>query len=361
LAGVRLRGVSKAYAGGRAVVRDVDLSAAAGELLVLVGPSGCGKSTLLRVIAGLEEPSAGDVFIGERRVNDVSPRDRDVAMVFQSYALYPHLSVYDNIAFGLRLRGVARADVDLRVRAAAAALGLTALLERRPGRLSGGQRQRVALGRALVREPAVFLLDEPLSNLDARLRGEMRVEIAALHRRLGATTIYVTHDQLEAMTLGDRLVVLRDGTVQQTGPPLEVYARPANRFVAGFIGTPPMNFVPGRVERAGGLVFRSGDGAVVVPLGAHESAPRLGEGDDVVLGVRPEDVVLAAPGSEGVDALVEAVEAPGPEVLLHARAGAAPLVARLPPLPSPARGATVRLALRADRLHLFDARSEDRI
>jgi len=357
--GLRLAGVSKAYPGGRRVVADVTLEAAPGELLVLVGPSGCGKSTLLRIIAGLEAPSAGDVFIGERRVNDVSPRDRDVAMVFQSYALYPHMTVFDNVAFGLRLRGQGPEEVARRVRAAAAALGLLELLDRRPGQLSGGQRQRVALGRALVREPAVFLLDEPLSNLDARLRGEMRVEIAALHRRLRATSVYVTHDQLEAMTLGDRLVVLRAGAVQQSGPPLEVYARPANLFVAGFIGSPAMNFLSGRIERAGGPRFVSADGAVAVPL---DGAAPGEEGRAVTLGVRPEDVTLAPPGATGALALtVEAVEALGPEVLLHARAGASVLVARLPPQPLPDRGATVHVTLRPDRLHFFDPETESRL
>jgi multiple sugar transport system ATP-binding protein len=360
MSGIRLAGVSKVFPGGARVVKDVSLAAAAGELLVLVGPSGCGKSTLLRIIAGLETATSGDVFFGERRVNDVSPRDRDVAMVFQSYALYPHMTVFENVAFGLRLRHHAPADVDRRVRSAAAALGLAELLDRRPGQLSGGQRQRVALGRALVREPAVFLLDEPLSNLDARLRGEMRVEIAALHRRLHATTVYVTHDQLEAMTLGDRLVVLREGAVQQAGPPLEVYARPANRFVAGFIGSPAMNFLDGRVLHDDGRRrFRSSDGAVEVPLADAAAAE---EGRAVTLGVRPEDVALAPAGATDALALtVEAVEALGPEVLLHARAGAAALVARLPPQSVPERGASVRLTLRPDRLHFFDARTESRL
>ena len=356
MATIRLEHVRKEYGGGDAhvAVEDATFSIADGELVVLVGPSGSGKSTLLRMIAGLEAITAGDLFIGGRRVNDLAPRDRDVAMVFQSYALYPHMTVRENLGFALRMRKAPRAEIDRRVRAAAEMLGLDGLLDRRPAQLSGGQRQRVALGRALVRDPAAFLLDEPLSNLDARLRVQMRAEISALHRRLGATMVYVTHDQVEAMTLGDRIVVLHEGRVQQVGAPLEVYDRPANRFVAGFIGSPAMNFVEGTVE-GDGRTFVADGGGLRLPLPDGADAGRR-----VVVGIRPEAIHAAAgrPADAPLVDLaftVELVEPLGHELYLHARAGAQRVTARVPPQPLPAPGEAVALAIDASRIHRFDA------
>ncbi len=303
MASVTLHDVAKIYPGGVRAVDGVTLDIADREFIVLVGPSGCGKSTTLRMIAGLEDITAGTIRIADRIVNDVAPKDRDIAMVFQNYALYPHMSVYKNMAFGLRLRrrelGLSKADIDKKVRETAVVLGIVDLLDRKPRALSGGQRQRVAVGRAIVRNPKVFLFDEPLSNLDAKLRMEMRSEIKRLQRRFQTTTVYVTHDQEEAMTLGDRVVVMKDGRVHQVAPPLEIYERPANRFVAGFIGTPTMNFVDGRVvQDASGLMFE--DGGTRLPL--PDSLPatlkdRIGE--TMVLGIRP-DAVLGEPGAGAV-------------------------------------------------------------
>ncbi|MEQ1834639.1 MAG: sn-glycerol-3-phosphate ABC transporter ATP-binding protein UgpC, partial [Candidatus Eisenbacteria bacterium] len=284
MAGVDFVGVGKSYGRGAYAVKDVTLTVAEGEFLVLVGPSGCGKSTLLRMVAGLEEVTDGEVRIGGRRVNEVAPRDRDVAMVFQNYALYPHMTVFDNLAFGLQLRKVAKDEIRRRVEAAAGVLGLERYLERQPRELSGGERQRVALGRAMVREPKVFLFDEPLSNLDARLRVEMRAEIRRLHQRVGATMIYVTHDQVEAMTMGDRIAVLQKGLLQQCADPRTLYSRPANTFVAGFIGTPPINQFPGVLAADGATVEVAG---AKLPLGAAQQAALAGRaGGKVTLGVR---------------------------------------------------------------------------
>ena len=328
MATVSFEGVRKDF-GGTTVVHELDLQVADGELVVLVGGSGSGKSTTLRMLAGLEEVSAGVIRIGARDVTALAPRDRDVAMVFQDYALYPHLSARENIALGLRLRKVARAEIERRVGWAADVLGLGALMDRRPKQLSGGQRQRVAMGRAMVREPAVFLFDEPLSNLDAQLRGAMRGEIARLQRRLGTTTLYVTHDQVEAMTLADRLVILDGGRVQQIGAPLEVYQRPANRFVAGFIGTPPMNFVNGPLA------------SIAFP-GAW--------------GIRPEDVVLVPAGTTGsIPAEVALVELLGAHAHLHLDAGPHRLIAVVSGADAPAKGAPVHLRLDPARAHRFDA------
>jgi multiple sugar transport system ATP-binding protein len=274
----------------------LDLEIRDGEFMVLVGPSGCGKSTALRMIAGLETPTGGRIFIGDQEVTNRPPQARDIAMVFQTYALYPHMTVRENLAFGLRMRGTGRDVTDRRVQEAARALALDAVLDRRPAQLSGGQRQRVALGRAIVREPKVFLFDEPLSNLDAKLRVETRAELARLHRRLGATIVYVTHDQEEAMTLGSRVAVMRDGHLQQVAPPMEMYRRPANRFVAGFVGSPAMNFLPGSILNEAGDQGR-------------------------ILGVRPHDVTLVAPGSGHLDALVDVVEPRGSELLVYLRLG----------------------------------------
>jgi multiple sugar transport system ATP-binding protein len=288
MAEVALENVTKVYANGVKAVNDISLRILDQEFIVLVGPSGCGKSTSLRMVAGLEDVTAGTIRIGDRVVNDVAPKDRDIAMVFQNYALYPHMTVYKNMAFGLKLRRVPRREIDEKVRAAAKLLDIEELLDRKPRQLSGGQRQRVAVGRAIVRTPKAFLFDEPLSNLDAKLRVEMRGELKRLHRRLATTTIYVTHDQEEAMTLGDRVVVMKDGLIQQSAAPLEVYENPVNRFVAGFVGTPPMNFLAGRVFAENGhLYFDEGSNKLRLPMRLHDClASRLGQ--PMILGVRPE-------------------------------------------------------------------------
>ncbi|MDD9821289.1 MAG: sn-glycerol-3-phosphate ABC transporter ATP-binding protein UgpC [Gammaproteobacteria bacterium] len=309
MASLSLRGVGKSF-GGVDVIHDVDLGIEDGEFVVFVGPSGCGKSTLLRLIAGLESATAGDIYIGDARVNDIAPGDRGAAMVFQSYALYPHMTVRDNISFGLRMTTkLSAADINRRVAAAAEALHLTPLLERKPRQLSGGQRQRTAIGRAIVREPKVFLLDEPLSNLDAELRAAMRIELRQLHRRLGATMIYVTHDQVEAMTLADRIVALNAGRVEQTGAPLELYSRPRNRFVAGFIGSPKMNFFPAVARRSGG---GDGGGEILLRLTSvgNDAEPaelvlpaadwRIADGEQVTVGARP-DALYSGGGIDGGD------------------------------------------------------------
>ncbi|MEM1211969.1 MAG: sn-glycerol-3-phosphate ABC transporter ATP-binding protein UgpC [Planctomycetota bacterium] len=293
MAQVTIDHVVKTYPGDVTAVNDISLGIEDGEFMVLVGPSGCGKSTTLRMVAGLEEITDGTIAIGDRVVNDVAPKDRDIAMVFQNYALYPHMTVYKNMAFGLKLRKFPKVEIDKRVREAAEILGIEALLERKPKALSGGQRQRVALGRAIVRDPAVFLFDEPLSNLDAKLRVETRAEIKRLHKRLATTTIYVTHDQEEAMTLGDRVCVMSEGLIQQCDKPLSIYDRPVNRFVAAFLGTPPMNFVDGRLVSEGdGLWFSSEHGARIKLTGHHAERAASHAGDAVVLGIRPEGLFL---------------------------------------------------------------------
>ncbi|HEX9107685.1 MAG TPA: sn-glycerol-3-phosphate ABC transporter ATP-binding protein UgpC [Longimicrobiales bacterium] len=367
MARVKLEGVRKVYDNGFVAVHDATFEVGDGELMVLVGPSGCGKSTTLRMIAGLESVSEGRLWIGEGVVNDVAPKDRDIAMVFQNYALYPHMSVRENLAFGLKLRKLPRREIAARVERAAEVLELAPILERRPAQLSGGQRQRVAVGRAMVREPAVFLFDEPLSNLDAKLRVQMRREISGLHQRLGATMVYVTHDQTEAMTMGDRIVVMNAGRIQQIGTPMELYDHPTNLFVAGFIGSPAMNFVRGTVGRAGDAVlFRSGDEGFLdfnVPVGA--AAPlESSAGKEVVLGVRPEAIALCDEGAAGVAgsvaarARLELVEPLGNETLLTLSAGGQALVARIPPRPLPPTGSTVDLRLDAARMHFFDGETE---
>ncbi len=328
MAQVKLENVRKVYPGGVEAVRGVSLAVADGEFLVLVGPSGCGKSTTLRMIAGLEEPTSGDVVIGDRVVTRVHPKDRDIAMVFQNYALYPHMTVRQNMGFALKMRRTPKADIDKRVHETAKLLGIEDLLDRRPAALSGGQRQRVAVGRAIVREPAAFLFDEPLSNLDARLRVTMRAELKALHMRLKTTAIYVTHDQEEAMTLGDRIVVMRDGLVQQAGSPLEVYGRPANRFVGSFVGMPPMNFVDGRIEGGEGGAWFAGGGLRLPVATAH--ARTLAVGQAVCLGVRPTSFRESAGEDGGVGLEVRVVEPLGEymDVLCSTSAGHA-LVARV--------------------------------
>ena len=353
MAGLELRGVRKSF-GATDVIHGVDLEVRDGEFVVFVGPSGCGKSTLLRMIAGLEEVTGGEIRIGAERVNELGPSERGIAMVFQSYALYPHKDVAGNMAFALRHAGEDRRVIDERVRRAADILGLEPLLHRRPRELSGGQRQRVAIGRAIVREPEVFLFDEPLSNLDAALRVQMRVEILRLHGRLGTTMIYVTHDQVEAMTLADRIVVLQGGRIEQAGTPMELYHHPANRFVAGFIGSPRMNFLDaeagGRTER--GLAVRLRDASeIAVPVGGEAA-----QGAPVVLGVRPEHVRVAADASAGaLRGEVLVVERLGGETLLHVDLGAEePLVAKADGAVAARPGEAVGLDLVPESLHLFD-------
>jgi multiple sugar transport system ATP-binding protein len=353
--GVELAGVTKAFgrdASTGLAVDHVTLDVAEGEFLVLVGPSGCGKSTLLRMVAGLEEVSSGEIRIGGRLVNDVAPRDRDVAMVFQNYALYPHMSVFENLAFGLKLRKVPGEEVRRRVGTAAAALGIERYLERQPRELSGGERQRVALGRAMVREPKVFLFDEPLSNLDARLRVEMRAEIRRLHRRVGATMIYVTHDQVEAMTMGDRIVVLNRGVLQQVADPHTLYARPANTFVAGFIGSPPVNLFAARVAADGAAV--EVDGARWSVGEAQRAALAGRAGTALTVGVRPEDLY---PDANGLAATLEVVEPLGSETLLYWKSAAGEHVSRATAGEPPATGMRAALAARPDGVLLFDAAS----
>ncbi len=356
MAEVVLKGVSKVFPGGVQAVEATDLTVADQEFMVLVGPSGCGKSTVLRMIAGLEEVTTGEVFIGGRKVNGVAPKDRDVAMVFQNYALYPHMNVYDNMAFGLKVRKMPKAQIKERVHDAAEILGLEELLTRKPKALSGGQRQRVALGRAIVRKPQVFLFDEPLSNLDAALRALMRIEISKLHQRLKATMIYVTHDQVEAMTLGDRIAVIRKGRIQQVDRPMTLYDEPRNRFVAGFLGSPSMNFVEGRIEPADGGTFVAGD--LRLPLGKKFPSLAAGGARDVVLGVRPEDVYPDAGGGTGrptIKARVEVVEPMGNEKLIHVVAGGHPMVGRTS-ASSPVRvSEEIVLEINPERVQFFDA------
>jgi len=354
MAEVELRGVEKAF-GAERVIHGVDIAVPDGGFTVLVGPSGCGKSTLLRMLAGLEDVSGGEVRIAGQEVNDLSPKERDIAMVFQNYGLYPHMTAAQNMGFALKLAGMTKRDIDSRVAQAAEILGLEPLLGRLPRQLSGGQRQRVAMGRAIVRDPAVFLFDEPLSNLDAKLRVQMRAEIKQLHQRLGATIVYVTHDQIEAMTMADIIVVLDHGRVMQIGAPLELYDRPDNRFVAGFIGSPAMNFIDGRVEQgADGAVFRAPTGDAV-PL---PGAPALADGRPVVLGIRPEHLTLA---DSGIAARVEVVEPTGAELYITAAGGDTTMAAVFRERYVLRPDQTIHLRSVEDRYHLFDPESDQRL
>jgi multiple sugar transport system ATP-binding protein len=357
---VVLKGINKFYDSVHAV-KDVNLQIRDKEFVVFVGPSGCGKTTTLRMIAGLEAISAGEISIDGNVVNDLAPMDRDIAMVFQNYALYPHMSVYDNMAFGLKMRKFEKAEIEKRVREAADILGIGDLLKRKPRQLSGGQRQRVALGRAIVRHPRVFLFDEPLSNLDAKLRVQMRVELKKLHLRLGTTAIYVTHDQVEAMTLGDRVVVMKDAVVQQVGEPLELYNTPANKFVAGFIGSPAMNFANVTVTEANGSLLAQNKGlSLKLPA---EMAQRLRGyvGREVTLGVRPEDLTIAGAADADqpcFDAVIEVIEQLGSEILLDMKVGDSMMVASVEPSVKVKVHDKLRLAMRPSRLHVFDAKTE---
>ena len=362
MATVSLRGVGKSFGGSTAAVEDVTLDVDDGAFVTFVGPSGCGKSTTLRMIAGLEAATSGEIWIGNRLANDVHPADRDVAMVFQSYALYPHMSVRDNIAYGLKRRRVERREIAARVDEVAALLQLGELLERKPQQLSGGQRQRVALGRAIVRRPAVFLMDEPLSNLDAQLRVGMRTELLRLHAKLGITTIYVTHDQVEAMTMAERVVVMNKGRVEQHGPPLELYHRPATLFVAKFLGTPPMNLIEGEIGQAGAGARFAGRGvALDLPAFASPGCRR------VVAAIRPQQMLALPPGETPASrarlgtATVDVVEHYGPESFATLFAGGQPLTATLDPLSRLATGDTVHVWAEPSSVLLFDAATEQRL
>jgi multiple sugar transport system ATP-binding protein len=376
MANVSVRNVFKIYPGEKGgdvtAVKDVSLEIADREFVVLVGPSGCGKSTALRMIAGLEEISKGDIFIGDRRVNDVAPKDRDIAMVFQNYALYPHMSVYDNLAFGLKLRKFSKTEIKKRVTDAAVILGIEALLDRKPKALSGGQRQRVAVGRAIVRQPKVFLFDEPLSNLDAKMRVQMRTEITKLHQRLQATMIYVTHDQIEAMTMGDRIVVMNDGAVQQNDAPLVLYNEPVNLFVAGFLGNPPMNFISGRLKQDGDKLRFCETEAGTIEV-AFPSAERLAArefiGKDIILGIRPEDLEVASfsrkegkAAGVGFPAIVDLVEPMGAETNLHLQTGAHTLICRSQnSFDHSQAGHRLQFEINLAKAHLFDPVSTNRL
>jgi multiple sugar transport system ATP-binding protein len=376
MARVKLEGIRKMYQDSVVAVHGVDLDVTDGEFVVLVGPSGCGKSTTLRMIAGLESITAGKLFIGDRMVNDVPPKNRDIAMVFQSYALYPHMTVRDNLAFALKLRGSPKAEIEKRVQQAATILGINDFLNRTPRQLSGGQRQRVALGRAIVRQPQVFLFDEPLSNLDAQLRVQMRREIARLHQELDATMIYVTHDQVEAMTLGDRIVVMNKGHVQQIDTPMNLYDHPQNRFVAGFIGSPAMNFVDGRFVTGDSLQFIAEGNAFTfaVPPALAERIQDL-ENRPITLGIRPEDVSVAMESGPTIfagestivhppitaPARLDLVEALGNEVFIYSSIGPYVITARIAPRPLPKPGGPISIAFDVAKAHLFDRESGSRV
>ncbi|HEY5893778.1 MAG TPA: sn-glycerol-3-phosphate ABC transporter ATP-binding protein UgpC [Chthoniobacterales bacterium] len=382
MAKVTLKNVYKIYKGDKGkdvkAVRDFNLEIADREFVVFVGPSGCGKSTTLRMIAGLEEISKGEVYIDDRLVNDVPPKDRDIAMVFQNYALYPHMSVYENMAFGLKLRKYPKAEIDKRVREAAAVLGITEYLDRKPKALSGGQRQRVAVGRAIVRQPKVFLFDEPLSNLDAKMRVQMRTEITKLHQRLQATMIYVTHDQIEAMTMGDRIVVMaaivdeesgdKEGVVQQIDEPLKIYNEPTNLFVAGFLGSPPMNLIHGKLKSDGDstVVFEENNGGVVKVKFTDRPGARAFVGKEVILGIRPEDLELVTgslqPGPNSFQALVDLIEPMGAETNIYMQTGAHTAICRTQVQQDHEEtGHRLYFNINAGKAHLFDKASADRI
>ena len=375
MASLSLKNVCKVYPNGFVAVKDFNLEIEDKEFIIFVGPSGCGKSTTLRMIAGLEEISSGELWIGDKQVNDVEPKDRDIAMVFQNYALYPHMSVYDNMAFGLKLRKVPKAEIDKQVHEAAKILDIEHLLDRKPKALSGGQRQRVAMGRAIVRKPKVFLMDEPLSNLDAKLRVQMRIEISKLHQRLQTTIIYVTHDQTEAMTMGDRIVVMKDGYIQQIDSPINLYENPVNKFVAGFIGSPQMNFIPAKLIMANGkytVEFGSEDTKtsrgrkfyVELPSAkADNEGLKYYVDKEVILGIRPENIhdeemFLSTAKTGMIEATVDVTEMLGAETFLYLTCEGIPLTARVSPRCTARPQDTVKLALDPNKIHLFDASDE---
>ncbi len=377
MASVSLREIYKKYAGGVIAVSDFNIEIKDKEFIILVGPSGCGKSTTLRMIAGLEEISEGELYIGDRLVNDIAPKDRDIAMVFQNYALYPHMTVFENMAFGLKLRKVPKDEIARKVEEAARILDIAHLLDRKPKALSGGQRQRVALGRAIVREPQVFLLDEPLSNLDAKLRAQMRTEISKLHKRLGTTFIYVTHDQTEAMTMGDRIVVMKDGYIQQIDTPTNLYNSPVNQFVAGFIGSPQMNFIDAKLLKAGDsflVEFGSEDTktsqgvkyTVEIPeskVATNREALEELVDQEVILGVRPEaisdeDMVISTATTGVINATVEVTEMMGAETYLYLTCEGIPLTARVAPRSTARPQDEIQVVIEANKIHLFDKETE---
>jgi multiple sugar transport system ATP-binding protein len=357
MADVVLKDVDKQF-DKNTVVRNVNLEIRDREFVVLVGPSGCGKSTTLRMIAGLEEVTSGEIHIDGKRVNDVPPKDRDIAMVFQNYALYPHMTVYENMAFGLKLRKYPRSEIEARVNETAGILGIGHLLARKPKALSGGERQRVAVGRAIVRKPKVFLFDEPLSNLDAKLRVQMRAELASLHTRLQATMVYVTHDQVEAMTMGDRIVVMRDGVIQQIGTPLALYNTPVNRFVAGFIGSPPMNIMKVSLKESGGGLVVGDEGFEIEVAPAHQDRLRSHVGRDVLLGIRPEDLTYTEQARSTLTAAVDVVEPLGAETHVYVTVGSNQLIAKVGPDVDVRVGTEIELAPNMERVHYFDMETE---
>ncbi|MCS3406752.1 sn-glycerol-3-phosphate import ATP-binding protein UgpC [Serratia sp. AKBS12] len=352
MAGLKLQAVTKSYDGKNTVIQPFDLDVADGEFIVMVGPSGCGKSTLLRMVAGLERISSGDIYIDDRRVSELEPKDRGIAMVFQNYALYPHMSVYDNMAYGLKIRGFGKQHIRQRVEEAARILELGPLLLRKPRELSGGQRQRVAMGRAIVREPAVFLFDEPLSNLDAKLRVQMRLELQQLHRRLKTTSLYVTHDQVEAMTLAQRVIVMNKGVAEQIGTPSEVYQRPASLFVASFIGSPAMNLLPGILSADGRQLLLDDGSAVPLPQARIEWSGRR-----VTLGIRPEHIQLVDDPLRGIALSLQTLELLGADNLAHGQWGSVGVIVRLSHENLPSPGSTLYLQLPAHALHFFDTQS----
>ncbi len=361
MANLELSKLTKVYDGDVTAVDAIDVSISDREFVVLVGPSGCGKTTCLRMIAGLEDITSGELTIDGKVVNDIPPKDRDIAMVFQNYALYPHMSVYDNMAFGLKIRKFKKEEIESRVQEAAKILELGNLLHRKPKQLSGGQRQRVAVGRAIVRKPKVFLFDEPLSNLDAKLRVQMRTEISSLHNRLQATMIYVTHDQVEAMTMGDKIVVMRDGKVQQIGSPLDLYANPNNRFVAGFIGSPPMNFLNLDVTVSGSSVSLSGDGGFQLKLDGDLAKKAKGYGGKkLIFGVRPENILDVTQSKQGstFEAVIDIVEPLGAETHLYVLVNKQQMIARVEPRSAHKPGQKVKLAVESEHITLFDPQSE---
>ena len=365
MAGLELKNIVKKYPNGFVAVIDFNLNIADQEFIVFVGPSGCGKTTTLRMIAGLEEITEGELYIGDRLMNDVAPKDRDIAMVFQNYALYPHMSVYDNMAFGLKLRKTPKAEIQRRVHEAARILDIEHLLDRKPKALSGGQRQRVAMGRAIVREPKVFLMDEPLSNLDAKLRVQMRTEITKLHQKLQTTFIYVTHDQTEAMTLGTRIVVMKDGVAMQVDSPVNVYNKPQNLFVAGFIGSPQMNLMEVQVEQRGeDAILKLGEHNIKLPEAKAKAVIEGGyDGKTVIMGIRPEDlhdeeVFIASSPDTIIETEVEVTELLGAEVYLYLLCAGQQMVARVNPRSTAKSGDVIKIALDAQRIHVFDKETE---